>query len=182
MERSFILKAGLRGEIRDRVSRLSERERAEAAERVAELLERDIRFAGARVAACFMPLRDEVPVGRFVDGWRRDKLIVLPVVEGDRMRFFEYDPARVRTGRFEIVEPYGTAEVSPQGIDAMLVPGRAFTLAGLRLGRGGGYYDRYLSQSGAEGIYRIGVAFGCQVVDELPVTADDVVMDRVIAG
>lgn len=182
MERSFILKAGLRGEIRDRVSRLSERERAEAAERVAELLERDIRFAGARVAACFMPLRDEVPIGRFVDGWRRDKLIVLPVVEGDRMRFFEYDPARVRTGRFGIVEPYGAAEVSPQGIDAMLVPGRAFTLAGLRLGRGGGYYDRYLSQAGAEGIYRIGVAFGCQVVDELPVTANDVVMDRVIAG
>ena len=63
-------------------------------------------------------------------------------------------------------------------IDLALVPGMAFDAAGHRLGRGKGYYDRFLGEH--PHIYKIGVCFPFQRVAEVPSEAHDVVMDEVI--
>lgn len=55
--------------------------------------------------------------------------------------------------------------------DIALVPGVAFTAGGLRLGRGGGHYDRYLAAH--PGVVALGLAFEGQMVAELPVEAHD---------
>ena len=50
------------------------------------------------------------------------------------------------------------------------------------MGRGRGYYDRFLG-SEAAGAYRVGVAFGCQVTEAVSVEAHDVRMGAlVVAG
>jgi len=65
-------------------------------------------------------------------------------------------------------------EVSP---DWILVPGLAFSLKGERLGRGKGYFDRYLGHY--SGI-KIGVCWSCQIQEQLPIEAHDCSMDFII--
>ena len=72
-----------------------------------------------------------------------------------RWRFHEPDPAKCPV-------------VDAGGIDLVLVPGLGFGRDGSRLGRGRGYYDRFLG-SEAAGAMRVGVAFGSQVVEAVPV-------------
>ena len=62
-------------------------------------------------------------------------------------------------------------------VDVVLVPGVAFDAEGHRLGRGRGYYDRFLRTCKAR---TIGVCFDFQKVDEVPVDAFDVTIDEVV--
>ena len=63
--------------------------------------------------------------------------------------------------------------------DICIIPGRAFTVSGCRVGRGGGYYDRYLVDSIC---YKIGVCFREQIFEELPCEKHDITMDIVLAA
>ncbi len=75
-------------------------------------------------------------------------------------------------GAFGIMEPTGR-EVPPGEIDFVAVPGLAFDLEGNRLGRGKGYYDRFLNELKADA-FLCGVAFECQVLKRLPHDDEDI--------
>lgn len=81
--------------------------------------------------------------------------------------------------------------LAPEAIDVVLVPGVAFDMRGGRVGRGAGFYDRFLASMRAEierGPYArsrergvlVGVCFDEQMLDEVPMEAQDVRMDVVI--
>lgn len=80
------------------------------------------------------------------------------------------------TGRYASVPEAG---VDPTWPDLVVVPGLAFTASGERLGQGGGWYDRFLSAVRPDCI-TIGVCFGEQLVDEVPVEAHDIGVDHVV--
>jgi len=80
------------------------------------------------------------------------------------------------TGRLAAVPE---ADIDPTWPDVVVVPGLAFTTDGDRLGQGGGWYDRFLSQVRSD-CTSIGVCFAEQIVDALPVEAHDVVVDHVV--
>lgn len=68
-----------------------------------------------------------------------------------------------------------------------LVPALGFDRRLFRLGRGRGFYDRFLAsfderrkQVGASPIYKIGIGFSEQLVDELPQDDHDVKLDAVL--
>lgn len=67
----------------------------------------------------------------------------------------------------------------PSWPDVVIVPGLAFTPHGDRLGQGGGWYDRFLAGV-RPGCRTIGVGFGEQIVDTLPVEDHDVTLDHVV--
>ena len=71
------------------------------------------------------------------------------------------------------------ADVDPTWPDVVIVPGLAFTATGDRLGQGGGWYDRFLSEVRPDCV-SIGVCFAEQLVDALPIESHDVVMDHVV--
>ena len=137
-------------------------------------------FRAARVVALFASLPDEPQTGGFIDEWCRRKRIVLPRVEGEVMRFYDYAPERMHEGAFGISEPEGGTPCPPEEIDFIVVPAVAYTLAGDRLGRGKGFYDRYMSQPSFRA-YKVGVCFDTQIVDALPVEPCDVRVDRVVS-
>ncbi len=72
------------------------------------------------------------------------------------------------------------SDVDPSWPDIVIVPGLAFTAAGERLGRGGGWYDRYLTEVRPD-CTSIGVCFAEQVVESLPIESHDVTMDLVVS-
>ncbi len=68
--------------------------------------------------------------------------------------------------------------VEPQGLDALIVPGVAFTIGGKRLGYGGGYYDRYLELCPQASLFALALAE--QIVTDLPVEGHDKLIPQVL--
>ena len=112
------------------------------------------------------------------------KKVLLPKVVSDtEMTIHEY------TGQNSLKpsEPYGILEPTTSELSIIncqlsiaIVPGMAFDKQGHRLGRGKGYYDRFLSQ--IPNIYKIGVCFPFQMLESIPSESTDVVMDEVITS
>lgn len=59
----------------------------------------------------------------------------------------------------------------------VIIPGLAFDLNGNRLGRGKGYYDRFLSRSGMENCVRVGVCWSLQIVESIQAKPHDIPVD-----
>ena len=114
------------------------------------------------------------------------KRIVVPYCVDDRLALFnlrgldELEPAA-----FGILEPrmplreLSERRVDPVEIDLVLAPGVAFDRRGGRLGHGLGYYDRLLQRL-RPGAVIVGLAFDCQLFDEIPMSPHDVFMDLVV--
>ena len=66
-------------------------------------------------------------------------------------------------------------------LDLVVVPGLGFDRCGNRLGRGLGYYDRFL-QHLPESVTTIGLAFDFQLVDSLPIQGHDAPLDRIVSN
>lgn len=84
----------------------------------------------------------------------------------------------LETGAYGIREPGPGSEVwSPEKLELILVPGVAFDRRGGRLGRGKGYYDRFLPKTNA---VKVGVCFGERLLARLPLEPHDHRMDAVV--
>lgn len=150
-----------------------------ASERIASAVSRNVSLSGARVVALFSPLPDEPMISPLVELLSERCSVVLPRVEGDVMNFYPYACGGMERGSFGIMEPQGGMAVEPRAIDLIVVPGVAFTKNGVRMGRGKGYYDKYMSQEGFRA-HKIGVCYAEQVLDELPAEPHDIMMDSLI--
>jgi 5-formyltetrahydrofolate cyclo-ligase len=91
--------------------------------------------------------------------------------------------ADLENGAYGIAQPRydSSLEVDLKDIDAVIVPGLAFDKFNNRLGRGVGYYDRFLCRLPAE-TPTIGLAFDFQILERLPVEEHDVPLSVIIAN
>ena len=136
----------------------------------------------------YWPLPDEVDIRPLIDRLVAEgKTVVLPKVTGDEtMELRRYTSrADLQEGAFHIMEPIGEVFEDYSKIAVALIPGMAFDAAGHRLGRGKGYYDRFLSTfllplAPRPLPLKIGVCFPFQRVAEVPSEEHDVMMDEVI--
>ena len=173
-------KKDIRSEVRRRIKLLTSAEMSAASERIFGKIEQLESFQSAGCIALFAAMHDEVPTAVALERWPKlGKRIVVPRVEGDIMRFYDYAEDKMRTGAFGIMEPEGDVECTAQDIDLIIVPARAFTRAGERMGRGGGFYDKYMSLPGFRA-HKTGIAFGCQIFDSLPTDPHDIKVDEVV--
>ncbi len=172
-------KKSLRKAVRERLSSVPSDERKRRSAAICDALKSHIAVCGARVVALFAPLPDEPDISPLIDNPGTARVVLLPRVEGDTMQFYCYDGNNLSAGYFGVSEPQGVEPVAPDEIDVMVVPGVVFTKDGARMGRGKGFYDKYLSLDGFRAL-KIGVCFAEQVVDELPLEPHDVLMDSVV--
>ncbi|MBU0759682.1 MAG: 5-formyltetrahydrofolate cyclo-ligase [Candidatus Omnitrophica bacterium] len=116
------------------------------------------------------------------------KKVVLPVtvvrerkIRPVRLRNPKQDFIRSQYGIYEPRESGRTRPIRIKDIDLVIVPGLAFDRHNNRLGRGQGYYDRFLKRlSGA--VPKIGLGFRFQLLKNIPTTANDVPLTRVICN
>lgn len=129
-----------------------------------------------RLIAAFAPLPGEPDLLALVDRLP-DFRWALPRVEGEHLHFHRYTSlADLHPGAFGIAEPAPDRETLPiEGIGLFLCPGLAFSPAGVRLGRGKGFYDRALAKADPQAI-RVGVCFPTQLLPDLPAEPHDLPM------
>lgn len=116
------------------------------------------------------------------------KRIVVPycIVETNELELFLLeDMSELVEGAYKILEPKAELRtlpnkiVRPEDLDLVMVPGTAFDPKGGRMGQGKGYYDRLLARVRPDAPL-VAIAFDCQIFDEIPVSAHDVFMDKVL--
>jgi 5-formyltetrahydrofolate cyclo-ligase len=175
-------KQALRASIAARRETVSVAEREQVAQAVTQHLLGVPELARAGVAALYAALPDEVPLEGLADALLAEgRVLALPRIEGDRIRFVRLESWRTTTrGRFGIAEPPAAASELALGRgDVVLLPGVAFDLRGGRLGRGGGHYDRAIEAMHAAP-YLVGVGFAFQLVAQVPMDVHDRCIDAFV--
>ena len=113
--------------------------------------------------------------------------MIVPYCEANEIvpvRIFSLDEL-APSGSMKILEPKlsvrrdASRQILPEQLDVVLVPGLAFDLFGNRLGRGRGYYDRFLRRLPA-GTLTIGLVFDAMIRDQIPCNENDYPVKLVI--
>jgi 5-formyltetrahydrofolate cyclo-ligase len=143
--------------------------RAAAAEAVAAALLKELRGVGT--LAAFVPDPSEPGHGRLPDAYGElGARVLLPVIPSQgRVLDWALYTGELEHGRFGLSQPPGP-RLGPTAIadaDAVVVPALAVDRFGIRLGRGGGYYDRALVHARPDAVL-VTVVFDDERFDELP--------------
>lgn len=180
-------KKRLRKAIKELKVHLTASEKLQAEQRVLDGLLAINQVNKSRKIAIYNSLADELPTKNIIKaliGLGHD--IYLPVISGEDIIFRQYisDDSLEVESTFGIKEPKHGKLLNIKETFTIIVPGIAFTQTGNRLGRGGGYYDRFLNSCKNNGIYpyKIGIAFECQKVKSIPIDSFDIPMDSVLFG
>lgn len=170
-------KEDIRRQVKARKSLLNDEERREAARRVFDAVEKTAAFLLADNILMYNSLADELSTREFIDRWHERKHFFLPRVNGVNLEILPYNKSRLHLGAFNIEEPDGDDVVDLSIIEMVIVPGVAYDRKGNRVGRGKGFYDRLLADTDA---VTIGVAYQCQLYDEIEAEEFDIPVHYVI--
>jgi 5-formyltetrahydrofolate cyclo-ligase len=174
-------KAGLRAEAHKKRAAIYSDARAEAARAAAAHFFSGVELAPGEIVAAYWPIRDELdcrPVlTRLVDSGQP---VCLPVVIGDgealELRLWAEGEPLYPSGFGTLAPPEGAPVVEP---DVILMPLLGFDREGMRLGYGGGYYDRTLTIL-SKPPRLVGYAFACQEIERIPREPHDIPLDAVV--
>ena len=136
----------------------------------------------AETVMVFWSFGSEVPTQSLMTTLHTRGLVTaLPRIRADALEVRSYVPGDPLTPTaFGAMEPAGGAQLDPQQLDVICVPGVAFDPQGRRIGYGGGFYDRFLPLTGSDAV-RVAVAFEVQIVGaDLPAGAFDRRVDVVV--
>ena len=178
-------KAASRKAMRAMRKAVSEAGKAAAEASIAAQLEARSDVRGAKTIAAYLASPDEICLDAFIArAIARGVAVFVPRWDGRayglaRLRGFGEND--LRRGPMGIREPVEADIAAPEDVDLWIVPGLAFTRDGKRLGYGGGWYDRLMAGA-APGAARIAVAYGFQIVEDLPAEPHDVKMTDVVCG
>jgi 5-formyltetrahydrofolate cyclo-ligase len=172
-----------RAHAREARDRLSPEQRASAAYRIAEALLALDELAGAQTVLAHAALPTEIDPAPAIARLReRGVRIAYPRIESPGVLGLHYVSHELDLvpGPFGLAQPIEFApRMHPNDADALLLPGIAFDERGMRLGYGGGYYDRLLPQFRSDCV-RIGLGFDEQVLAEIPAESHDEHVDIVV--
>lgn len=164
---------------------LHEHQRVRLDRKICSYLLRYLDDIDALRLAAFYPFRGEPNLIPAMEALHHAaRRIHLPVIDDQRLLFKRWRPdSELQRNRYGIPEPARGEVCNLASLDVVFMPLVAFSQSGERLGMGGGFYDRAFSRfidRPGTGPQRVGVAYGFQQIDGLPVDAWDVPLDAVI--
>jgi 5-formyltetrahydrofolate cyclo-ligase len=164
---------------------MTDMERMEKSEAICRIVTATDQFHESAVIALYSPIRHEVDTeGIFHAARRLGKTTAYPLVTRERhtLRFFSVDnPDRLIPGTYGIREPdaHNAPEIAVHELEMILIPAVLLDMDGFRLGYGGGYYDRLLSDPSMRA-HTTAIVYDFQVVRRLPRQDHDVPVARII--
>lgn len=177
-------KKELRQLLRDTVGKLSPTEQHQRSLRACARLMSTREYEKAEVIMVFLSLPNEIDTTPLVlRAWRDSKRVLAPKVSWEQRRMLPLeihslsdDVAQTTLG---LREPVSGMPFPVGLIDLAVVPGLGYDLSGNRVGRGQGFYDRFLAHRDWRGT-SCGLAFQAQVVDSVPITEEDMQVDMLV--
>lgn len=142
-------------------------------------------FQNAETIMFYVALKGEVETrGMVEEAIASGKKVVVPVTDfkTNEMLASEIKSLdELKEKEFGLLEPKDefVREVPLEEIDLVVVPGVAFDEKGNRLGRGLGFYDKFLSKIKTEAVF-IALAFDFQVLKEIPCKEHDMKVDKIV--
>jgi 5-formyltetrahydrofolate cyclo-ligase len=179
-----VTKSDLRKAIRIRLEALNPEVKARKSAAICRSVAHTPEWQTSRVIGFFSPLPNEPDIDLL---WAvlGERTVCYPRVQGDNLIFISVPDreALLESERWNLMEPpHSDERVMPvEALDFLFVPGIAFTAEGHRMGRGKGYYDRFLVQPGFRATAN-GVCFAEQFVPHLPMEDHDRPVDRVFSA
>ncbi len=156
--------------------------------RAAHLADQALRLRAGQRIALYAALPAELDSAPLLElARRRGCRIYLPRIDRRRtsrsMRFVELG-GPLRQNRLGIGEPGGSATIAPRWLDLVFLPLLGFDACGLRLGAGGGFYDRAFAYRQLRSSWRkprlVGFGYAFQQLERLTAAPHDVLMDAVV--
>jgi 5-formyltetrahydrofolate cyclo-ligase len=177
------IKRRLRRSLKARRSAMSHAERQRYSAKITSYACDLPMYRASETVMLYMALAHEVQTAALIAHARRHrKRVIVPVVTPDGLVAVvcPTEASHFRPGPFGILEPRDlSAVVPPTEIDLVFVPGMGFDAKGVRLGYGGGYYDRFLRLLPAHTHFG-GLAFHVQIVPSIPQLPHDICMPFVV--
>ncbi len=182
MKKAF--KAFIRKSYLSKRDSLTPIERREKSRLICERLLSHTEFQKAKTCLIYASFRSEVETDLIIDSIiKKGKRLALPIINNKSKKLLL---GEIKNRHKELVlSAYGIREpmprneilLSPKEIDLFILPGVAFDISGTRLGYGGGYYDRLLSEVPSKPIF--GLAFEVQIAFDLPFEESDVRIKKI---
>lgn len=173
----------MRAKIKQRLALLGPEEPREAGRKIAEFLGEFAEWRRAGRVALYVPQSPEPDLWPCIRmAWAQAKTVGLPRIVGAHIEFRAVESEeQLRDGPFQSPEPdpRQTPILDPAGFGLVVVPGLAFTRDGARLGRGGGFYDRFLATLNPA-TYTVAFAYTNQMVEQVPTEPHDHRVQRVV--
>ncbi|MGQ9504736.1 MAG: 5-formyltetrahydrofolate cyclo-ligase [Thermogutta sp.] len=182
-----LAKQQLRQQLREIQNRLDPQSIGRASQSIQRTVRGLPEYHAARAIMTYVSMGKEVETRQLLSDMQKDgKIVVIPWCAGDDLRLFRFRSFdELERGTLGILEPKIALRSQedklfyPQDLDVILVPGLGFDRNGNRLGRGRGYYDRFL-KTVSPNVIRVGLAFECQLVEAIPVSPNDEQVDLIV--
>jgi 5-formyltetrahydrofolate cyclo-ligase len=178
-------KAAIRADINASLNTMTEAQRHEASVHACAKLTGLEAFTNASVVMLYLPMANEIDVTPIaLRCFSQGKAVCVPKVDWARREMEAVEVTSIDDHVLDCDErgvrtPRNFRPISPRLIDMVIVPARAYDLKGNRLGRGVGYYDRFLTRL-KRSATTVGLVFDQQIVDAVPVEPHDVAVDMVV--
>lgn len=176
-------KEELRKEVRKRRDDISAELRSLYNLQIFERAHKHKSFQLARRVHIYCSLPSEVETAPFIEyAWGTGKEVFAPVMSGksDLVHVRITPDTQWKVNALGIREPVGEHVAQHSNCfdekDCVIVPLVAFDKSCHRLGQGGGFYDRFLAETNAR---RLGIAYECQRVPEVPILVHDITLDGI---
>ena len=173
-------KQALRKEIKEKKRAMTEEQIVSKSQALGEMFLVSDAYKQAKTIYGYLPYNQEVRTTAMLQQALQDgKRVAVPKCYGDEMRFiYLEDLNQVEKGYCNIPEPILDEPVADDPTALVLMPGLAFTKEGLRMGYGGGFYDKFLA---AEPNHpTLALCYDFQMVEYIPTEEYDVPVDWVL--
>lgn len=170
-------KSTVRRQLREKVAALTEEQRHAKSLAATGFLTASPEFAAARIVMLYLTAAQEMDTAPLaLKCWQSGKTVVVPKVSWDQRRMLPVEISSLQTHMTTsgpgVREPVSGQPMPVNMIDLVIVPGIGFSNSGHRIGRGMGFYDRFLALPEFIGV-SCGMGFEEQVVPALPVLDHD---------
>ncbi|MDF2855534.1 MAG: hypothetical protein K0Q87_1385 [Neobacillus sp.] len=173
----------IRKQMKEKLDELSKPLYEDYSYRISKALFEDIDWKQANVIGITVSKQPEVDTYQIIrKAWELGKQVVVPkCIPSKKQLTFRTltEFSQLESVFFGLLEPNEalTAETSSKDIDLLIVPGLAYTTKGYRLGFGGGYYDRFLSDYTGK---TLSLAFHFQVIPQFTIEKHDLPVSKII--
>jgi len=178
-----LTKAQIRSKILLKLKTQKEEDRNRKSKLIRSKLLRNKVFRKAKIVMFYIAFGGEVNTEEMIKEAKKiGKIICVPICRKDKeimQPAILDDHAELKKGPYGIWEPVTETLVKLEKLDLVVVPGLAFDKKGNRLGRGKGYYDRFLSRL-SDKTPSIGLAFDFQILPRVPTTPYDISVKKII--